>query len=68
MHSFSKETVSVQISGNISYYRTEEKYSVTDILDSTGKIWANGENTIRIITKGYTNKIITAFPKRKGVK
>ena len=30
-------------------------------------IGTNGEDTIRIITKGYSNNIITAFPLGKGV-
>lgn len=28
-------------------------------------IGTNGENTLRIISKGYSNNIITAFPKGK---
>jgi YD repeat-containing protein len=35
---FSDEVISVETSGNISYYRTDEKHSVTDILDETGKV------------------------------
>lgn len=30
-------------------------------------IGTNGEDTIRIITKGYSNNIIIAFPLGKGV-
>ena len=47
------------------------------ILQSNGKvlydinmgktIGTNGEDTIRIITNGYSNNIITSFPLRKGV-
>ncbi len=31
-------------------------------------IGTNGEDTIRIITKEYSNNIVTAFPRGKGVK
>jgi RHS repeat-associated protein len=34
---FADEVISVETSGNISYYRTDEKHSVTDILDEVGK-------------------------------
>ena len=40
---FSDEVISVETSGNISYYRTDEKNSVTDILDTTGKVKATIE-------------------------
>ncbi|WP_310605497.1 cellulose binding domain-containing protein [Anaerosporobacter sp.] len=35
---FSDEVISVETSGEISYYKTDEKHSVTDILDGTGKV------------------------------
>ena len=35
---FSDEVISVETSGNISYYRNDEKHSVTDILDTAGKV------------------------------
>ena len=34
---FSDEVISVETSGNISYYKTDDKNSVTDILDTAGK-------------------------------
>ena len=34
---FADEVISVETYGNISYYRTDEKHSVTDILDEVGK-------------------------------
>ncbi|WP_167956189.1 RHS repeat-associated core domain-containing protein [Anaerosporobacter faecicola] len=34
---FSDEVIGVETSGNISCYRTDEKHSVTNILDETGK-------------------------------
>ena len=40
---FSDEVISVETSGNISYYRTDEKHSVTDILDTAGKVKATIE-------------------------
>lgn len=40
---FSDEVISVETSGNISYYRNDEKHSVTDILDTTGKVKATIE-------------------------
>ena len=40
---FSDEVISVETSGNISYYRTDEKNSVTDILDTAGKVKATIE-------------------------
>ena len=39
----SDEVISVEISGNTNYYRTDEKHSVTDILDTAGKIKATIE-------------------------
>ena len=35
---FSDEVISVETTGNISYYRNDEKHSVTDILDTAGKV------------------------------
>ncbi|SHM88022.1 RHS repeat-associated core domain-containing protein [Anaerosporobacter mobilis DSM 15930] len=35
---FSDEVISVETSGNISYYRNDEKHSVADILDTAGKV------------------------------
>jgi len=43
---FSDEVISVETSGNISYYRTDEKNSVTDILDTDGKVKATIEYEI----------------------
>jgi len=43
IYTFSNEVISVEASGNISYYRTNEKNSVTDILDTAGKIKATIE-------------------------
>ena len=40
---FPDEVISVETSGNISYYRTDEKNSVTDSLDTTGKVKATIE-------------------------
>ena len=40
---FSDEVISVETSGNISYYKTDEKHSVTDILDESGKTKATIE-------------------------
>ncbi len=37
---FADEVISVESFGNISYYKTDEKYSVTDILDATGRVQA----------------------------
>ncbi|SHM87859.1 RHS repeat-associated core domain-containing protein [Anaerosporobacter mobilis DSM 15930] len=37
---FSNEVISVETFGNISYYRNDEKSSVTDILDMAGKVKA----------------------------
>jgi RHS repeat-associated protein len=43
LFTFSDEVISVETSGNISYYRTDEKHSVTDIIDETGKVQATIE-------------------------
>ena len=40
---FCDEVISVEISGNISYYKTDEKHSVTNILETTGKVKATIE-------------------------
>jgi RHS repeat-associated protein len=40
---FTDEVISVETSGNISYYKTDEKHSVTDILDESGKTKATIE-------------------------
>ena len=37
LFTFAKEAVSVETSGRISYYRTDEKQSITEILSTTGK-------------------------------
>ena len=41
---FSDEVISVETSGSISYYKTDEKHSVTDILDESGKTKATIEH------------------------
>ena len=38
---FGNEQVSVETDGKISYYRNDEKISVTEILDETGKVQAS---------------------------
>ena len=39
----SAEVISVETCGKIRYYRTDEKHSVTNILDTTGKVKATIE-------------------------